>query len=160
MDAGTFGDNVRGCSSKLYAAALAITRSDADAQDAVQEAICRGWAKLDTLRKPEYFTTWLTRIAINSAINIVRKGKRSAPLLTDIPSSPSGTDERMDVRRAIESLDEQSRICAVLYYFEDMSIAEVARATGTLEGTVKSRLHRARAKLREVLEGYGDDTAV
>lgn len=149
-----FAHLVRGCEGTLYAAALAITRNEHDAQDAVQDAIFRGWDKLHTLREPAYFTTWMTRIVIRASINIGRKRRPSAPLLLDIPTGDARLDERMDIRRAIETLDENTRLCTVLYYFEDMPIEQIAQITGARVGTIKSRLFRARAKLRSVLEGY------
>ena len=63
-------------------------------------------------------------------------------------------DERLDIRRAIDKLDARTRACVVLYYFEDMTVEQIARAVGIRQGTVKSRLFRAREKLRGILEGY------
>lgn len=155
-DEHAFSELVRSCQSTLYAAAMAITKNPEDAEDAVQEAILKGWAKLGNLREPQYFTTWMTRIAIRTAINIRRKHKPSVPLLIELPAKGSKAEERMDVRRAIEELDEKTRLATVLYYFEDMPIEQIAQVVGARQGTVKSRLHRARAKLRDVLEGYED----
>jgi RNA polymerase sigma-70 factor (ECF subfamily) len=121
----------------------------------VQEAILKGWKNLPTLKDRNFFRTWLTRITINTAINMARKRKPSVPLLAELPARDFGCEERLDIRRAIESLDEKTRVCTVLFYFEDMPTAEIARATGMREGTVRSRLFRAREKLRNVLEGYG-----
>lgn len=156
-DEQAFAQLVRGCQGTLYAAAMAITKNEQDAQDAVQEAILSGWRKLDTLRERAYFNTWMTRITIRTAINIARRKKPSVPLLTELPAKGVRTDERMDIRRAIEGLDEKTRLATVLFYFEDMSVEQISEAVGARQGTVKSRLHRARAKLREVLEGYGYD---
>lgn len=151
-----YTEKVYAIKNTLYAAAMAITQNAADAEDAVQEAVLRGWIKLDSLKEPEYLGTWLTRIVINSAIN-QRKKKRSAPLLYDVPAGQSGMDERIDIRRAIAALDEKTRLVTVLYYFEGLPVEQVAKVLGIRLGTVKSRLYRARAKLREVLEGYDHD---
>jgi len=152
-----FADLVRASSRTLYAAARAILLNDQDAQDCVQEAILKGWEKLHTLRDQSLFQTWLTRITITTAINMTRKRRRGAPLLVDVPARGERVGESMDVRRAIEGLDRKSRICTVLYYFEDMSVDEIARVLGVRAGTVKSRLFRAREKLRGALEGYEHD---
>ncbi len=158
-DERAFAELVRASDRTLYAAARAILLNDQDAQDCVQEAILKGWAKLHTLRDESLFKTWLTRIAITTAINMTRKKKRARgmPLLTDVPARGERVAEHMDVRRAVEALDQKSRVCTVLYYFEDMSVDEVARALGIRANTVKTRLFRARAKLRGALEGYEHD---
>jgi RNA polymerase sigma-70 factor (ECF subfamily) len=153
-DEQAFAELVRASSRTLYSAARAILRSDQDAQDCVQEAILKGWEKLPALRDRRYFTTWLTRITINTAINMTRKRRSSAPLVIDLPAKDEGHEQRLDIRRAVESLDMKTRVCTVLFYFEDMTTAEIAQAIGMREGTVRSRLFRARAKLRNVLEGY------
>lgn len=145
------------CRGTLFAAARAILRSDQDAQDCVQEAVFRGWQKLSTLREPQYFKTWLTRIVISTAINQSKKRRPTLPLPEALPGKRVHTDERLDIRRAIEALDEKTRVVTVLYYFEDMPVEEIAKAVGTLPGTVKSRLFRARERLRDVLEGYDHD---
>ena len=154
-DERAFAELVRDSGQTLYAAARAILRSDQDAQDCVQEAILTGWKNLPKLREGAYFTTWMTRITINTAINMTRKRKRGEPLSIEPPARRERIDERMDIRRAIESLDQKTRLCTVLFYFEDMPTSQIARATGMLEGTVRTRLFRAREKLRGVLEGYG-----
>ena len=123
-------------------------------RDCVQEAILTGWKNLPKLRDVNYFTTWMTRITINTAINMARKGRPGAPLLAELPVRSEKSDERLDIRRAIESLDQKTRLCTVLFYFEDMPTTQIARATGVREGTVRTRLFRAREKLRDVLEGY------
>lgn len=156
-DDAAFADLIKGCGGTLYAAAYAILRNDFDAQDCVQEAVLKGWDKLDTLKKREYFTTWMTRITITTAINMSRKARPGLPLYDEVPAKSGYTEEILDIRRAIESLDEKTRVCTVLYYFEDMPVEEIARAVGIRKGTVKSRLFRAREKLRDILEGYDDE---
>ena len=85
---------------------------------------------------------------------MTRKRRPNTPLLIDLPARGDRSEERLDIRRAIESLDEKTRLCTVLFYFEDMPIAEIARAVGIRECTVRTRLFRARERLRSVLEGY------
>ena len=153
-DEAAFSQLVRENQSCLYAAALAITRHEQDALDAVQDAVLKGWQKLPTLREPQYFRTWLTRIAINCALNKAKRRPNHIQLMEDTPAPGTDYARRMDVRRAIDGLDEKTRVCVMLYYLEDMPIAEIAKAVGILQGTVKSRLHRARTQLREALRDY------
>lgn len=159
-DERAFAELVRASERTLYAAARAILLNDQDAQDCVQEAILKGWRKLHTLRDGSLFQTWLTRITITTAINMTRPRRRAAPLLVDVPARGERAAERMDVRRAVEALDRKTRVCTVLYYFEDMPVDGIARTLGVRAGTVKSRLFRARAKLRGALEGYDHDDEI
>ena len=153
-DEAAFSELVRAHRNKMYAAALAITRQEQDALDAVQDAILKGWQKLSTLRQREYVGTWLVKIAIRCAINVSGRKKQTVPLLETVPSQGTDHARRMDVRKAIDGLDEKTRVCVTLFYLEDVPIADIAKMTGTMQGTVKSRLFRARAKLREVLIAY------
>ena len=99
-DERAFGELVRASSRTLYAAARAILQSDQDAQDCVQEAVWLAWRKLPTLRDRARFTTWITRITINAAINMTRRRKPSAPLRVDLPAPGERSDEQCTNRRA------------------------------------------------------------
>ena len=148
---------VRKCQGTMYSAAMAILRNEQDALDAMQDATLKAWRKLPSLKERAYFQTWITRITIRCATDIARRRKPESPILTDAPAPREHASERVDIERAIAALDEKTRLCVVLYYLEDMPVEHVARAVGARVGTVKSRLHRARAKLRQVLEGYAYD---
>lgn len=151
-----YADRAWAIQNTLYAAAMAIVQNATDAEDVVQEAVLRGWIKRHSLKSPEYFNTWLTRILINTAIN--HRKKKRPTLIAAVPHGRSARgDERIDIRRAIAALDEKTRLATVLYYFEDMPIEQIAQVLSLRQGTVKSRLFRARAKLRDILEGYDDE---
>lgn len=150
-DEQAFADLVHTCENTLYSATMAILRNEQDAMDATQDAILTAWRKLHTLREHAYFNTWITRIAIRTAINHKRRRKPTTALY-EVPSVSSDRDEILDVRLAMNGLDEQTRLCAVLYYYEDFTIDQVAQAVGIRGGTVKSRLHKARQQLRKALE--------
>jgi RNA polymerase sigma-70 factor (ECF subfamily) len=152
-----FASLVRKCQGTMYSAAMAILRNEQDALDAMQDAALKAWRKLPSLKEGEYFQTWITRITIRCATDIARKRKPEPLVLTDVPAPREHTSERMDIERAMDALDEKTRLCATLYYLEDMPVEHVARMVGVRVGTVKSRLYRARAKLRQVLEGYAYD---
>lgn len=156
-DEAAFAELVRACQSTLYAVAMAVTRNHQDALDAVQEGILKGWRKLPSFRAESQFSTWMTRIVIRSALDINRRRKPSSELTDDIPGRMNHNDVKMDVRRAVEGLEEKIRLCTVLFYFEDMPVHEIAKVLGIRQGTVKSRLFRAQAQLKELLEDYRDD---
>ncbi len=155
-DQQAFAQLVHDCERTLYAAAMAILHNEQDALDAVQDAILNGWRKLDTLKQRAYFTTWMTRIVVRTAINHARKRQPTAPLY-ELPAPDAAREEIIDVRRAMDGLDEKTRLCATLYYYEGFSIDQIARVVGIRSGTVKSRLFRARQQLRVALEGPEHD---
>ena len=157
MEKSEFADRVKECEKTLYRAARCILGNNSDCEDAVADAILSAWQKLDSLRDESFFRTWITRILINECKMRRRKYGRFLPYDEDkaelIPSSESGDDyaEMYAVRHAIDSLDEGLRLAVVLYYIEGYSALETASMMKLPCGTVKSRLSRARKKLKEYL---------
>ncbi|MCD7818137.1 MAG: sigma-70 family RNA polymerase sigma factor [Lachnospiraceae bacterium] len=137
----------------LYHVAKTLLRDDADCADAIQEAIVRAFTKLHTLRKDAFAKTWLTRILINECYNILRKqnGTVSLEEIT-VPERGEERHDYSDLYEALETLPGEMRICVTLFYLEGYSIREIASILETNENTVKSRLSRAKAKLRRELE--------
>lgn len=150
-----FGDLVRQEQEYLYRMAFLYTRQEEDALDAVQEAILKAYKSLKTLRDPEYFRTWLTRIVINTATDLCRKRRPDSPLEeADLPFSGEavGIEDRMDLYAALERLPENYRDVIKLKYFDGLTIREIAHVTGMPEGTVSSNLSRAVKLLRKDLK--------
>jgi RNA polymerase sigma-70 factor (ECF subfamily) len=156
---------------RLYRFAMAVTRSEADARDAVQDACILAWRQLPTLREPDRFDAWLDQIVVNSARMVVRRTNRirvrelSSGGAADPrdegrsrvpePSTPAATDGVADgelIRRAFGRLDGDARTLLVLHHVEGVPVAEIARRSGSPVGTVKWRLSRARAALERALE--------
>lgn len=151
-----FAELLRESRGPMYSAAMAVLGNEQDALDAMQEATLRAWRKLPSLRERAYFMTWITRITIRCAVDIARKRKPQAQIPRELSAPREHVSERLDIRRAVDALDEKTRLCAMLFYYEDMPVDRIAGALGIRAGTVKSRLHRARAKLRAVLEVYDE----
>jgi len=147
--------------------------AEADADDAAQEAFVRAYFSLPTLKEPASFKSWLLRIASNVARDIARRrGRRPSVSLTvdenaetplpfegisDAPSAPerlSRRELRLKIVEAIESLPEDYRQVAVLRYLEDLSYREIAARSGLREDTLRKRIHRANAMLRQKLRRY------
>lgn len=139
----------------LYRVSRTVLHSDEDCADAVQEALLKAWRNVGTLRRPEYFRTWLVRITLNECYSLCRRYRGTAPLEAADRAAGSEPDGEMDLRDAIFALPERLRVALVLVYVEGFTIEEAARALGVPQGTVKSRLSRARAKLagRIAMEG-------
>lgn len=154
-DADAFSRLVTANEGMLYRVCRATLRNEADAADAAQETVIAAWQRIGQLRHAESFQAWLAKICINRCRRIARTQKRQSP--GEEPLSGMHADARLDVARAVEGLPEDLRPAVVLFYFEDWSVGDIARATGTFEGTVKSRLHRARKLLTETLYGYQEE---
>ena len=136
-----------------------ILKSEEDVEDAVSEAYLRTYQNLDRLSNPAMFQAWINRIVTNISLNMVRDDRyRDSSSLDDedffyepvAPESETpdlvldrkGTEEI--IGSMIEQLPEIQRTTLILYYFDEMSVADIAKMMGCSEGTVKSRLNYAR----------------
>jgi RNA polymerase sigma-70 factor, ECF subfamily len=148
----------------VYRAARAIVRDDAEAEDVMQDAYVRAFEHLHGFEGRARFSTWLTRIAVYEALARVRSRKRFDPLdahteeatmSTHLGSSPeqqaSDVEMRAVLEHAVDTLPEDFRAVFVLRAVEGMSGAEVAECLGISEETVKTRLFRARGRLKEMI---------
>lgn len=128
-----------------------VTRSEADASDAVQEALLSAWKGLDGLREPEAFRAWFRRHVVRAALRAaIRRGR--VVELDLAATAPDGeldrALERRTLGRAFARLDARDRVLLTLHHFWDLPIAETAAHLGVPEGTVKSRVHYAMDRLR------------
>ncbi len=131
------------------------------AEDAAQETFIRAWVKLESYRPDSPFRNWLYRIAVNTAVDMLRAEKRVLPGaldefgLTDDRPGPEAESVRNEqerlVQKAISSLPDASRAVLILREFEEFSYKEIADALDIPLGTVMSRLNYARKLLREKL---------
>ena len=124
------------------------------AADAAQSALLKGWRSRHRVIDAASFKPWLVKIAINESKNMARRGF-TVELPETITEPPRDRELPMDVRRAVYHLPEKYRLPVLLFYFEDMAVADIARALDQPEGTVISHLHRGRTLLREELKDYG-----
>jgi RNA polymerase sigma-70 factor (ECF subfamily) len=160
-DKEAFSTLVEQHSRVLFGTAYLMTRDRGMAEDAVQAALVQMWKKLPSLRQNSSLKAWLVRIVINE-VNQQRRKKRlptvpleQAPEITDdleVAETALFPDEdHQRLRQALEILTAGQREAVVLRYFSDLTVSEVAAATGEREGTIKSRLSRALDKLGEIL---------
>jgi RNA polymerase sigma-70 factor (ECF subfamily) len=159
---------------QLHSAALAMTRNASDAEDLVQETITKAYTAFDQFTPGTNLRAWLHRILANTFINSYRKRKREPAIASGQerddwqsgPESyaqlaPSAEAEALDrladseVLRALRDLPQDFRTAIYLADIEGYPYREVARIMGTPIGTVMSRLHRGRERLRSKLAGYG-----
>lgn len=140
--------------SMVYGLALARTGSPADADDVFQETFLAYCQSGKTFRDEEHRKAWLLRVTANCAADFHRAARRrqAEPLSEQVPApeEPEG-----DVLAAVCALPPKYRSAVHLFYYEELSVAEIAGILGLSRGAVKTRLSRARAMLRERLEGGG-----
>ncbi len=152
-DGEAFAELIAGQKQTLYKVARSYLHCDADAADAIGETVLACYEKLDTLREPRYFRTWLTRILINKCQDVLRQQSRCMPLETAAePSYDEPGHARAEFLNLLDSLDEKYRTVLVLYYGEGFRTAEIARILNLKEETVKTRLKRARAGFQQAYE--------
>jgi RNA polymerase sigma-70 factor (ECF subfamily) len=150
--------------ARLYRAARAILRDDSEAEDVMQDAYVRAYEHLHEFAGRARFSTWLTRIAVHEALARLRRRKRfdsleSEPEERQMPTRSETSPEqqagdlemRPVLERAIDALPAEFRAVFVLRAVDEMTGAETAECLGIPEQTVKTRLHRARGRLQEML---------
>ncbi len=160
--------------NKVYGLAYGVIHNREDALDIAQETFIKAFKKLRSFRGSSSFYTWLYRITVNLAIDYARKKRHMVSvdyddrLLDETPpeGAPRGTRQanplealkreelNATIMRAIMELPEEQRATVVLREIEDLSYAEIASVLGCSIGTVMSRLHYGRKKLRQKLSGY------
>ena len=167
-----FHDLIRPCERSIYLLLLSLLKNEAEAEDAAQETAIKVYLNLHLFRGEAQFRTWVLSIARNEALSRLRKqgirreesldaasddqsGDYTPAILTSWREVPTAALEQKELgallRKAIEGLPEIYRNIVLLRDIEEMDIRETATALGVSEGTVKVRLHRARAMLQREL---------
>jgi RNA polymerase sigma factor (sigma-70 family) len=156
-------------SRRVYRIALAYLRRPDDALDVVQETFVKAFRNATRWEPASEVAPWLTRIAVNQAIDTYRRGRRRMALEAPLPetdhsfdveareASPErramGREAAERISRALLVLPETQRAVFVMRHYDEMSLEEIASALDLRLGTVKSSLHRAVQRLRERLRG-------
>jgi RNA polymerase sigma-70 factor (ECF subfamily) len=158
----------------VYRIAIQITKNHEDANDVMQDTFLKVYESIHSFRKDAAFETWLYRIVVNHAMNVVKRQKRrsespiSATSETEIHpdlkraadwvNNPQLNVERKELQKwvmqAVDSLPVKHRVVVILHEFEGLTHPEIASILNCSEGTVRSRLHYARKKLRDLLKPY------
>jgi RNA polymerase sigma-70 factor, ECF subfamily len=165
-DRDAFDCLVRSRVDAVYRTSLAILGDPSDAADATQEAFVSAWRHIASVRDPDLFEAWFGRIHVNACRAQMRRRSRSRvreiQLLEDGDADgrePASTERAFDDRtadadafdRAFARLSVDDRTILVLHHLQERPVSEIAAVLGAPEGTVKSRLHRARAALESAL---------
>lgn len=135
----------------MYRLAMSILKNTDDAEDAVSEAILTAYEHLSSLKKYDRFKAWIMTILVNVSKSILRK-KKKVVLYDDAGLFEQSTEERTgEMWEAVLTLNEEYSKVVILYYYEGFSTREIAKILRIPEGTVKSRLSRARSKLQQII---------
>ena len=145
---------------KMYKVAKSILKNEDDVCDAIQNALMSAYTNLNKLQNNQFFSTWLIRILINKSYDIINKNQRLYSNVTDIEEY--NTNENLKsfdnynseslVENVLTRIDEDLKTITVLYYYNDYSVNEISMILDIPEGTVKSRLSRARIKIYEIIK--------
>lgn len=155
-DKETFSTLIESVKFKLYKTGMSILRNDDDTCDAIQETLISAYQKFDTLENKEYFSTWIIRIMINKCYDIIRKNKKVTNINQKLMETADPYYEmycnESEVEHILNMLDSDLKTVSILYYYDDLSIEEIAETLNIPAGTVKSRLSRARNKISEIYQ--------
>lgn len=138
----------------MYRFAYSIVQNQQDAEDVVSEAILRAYTHLEELRNLKKMKSWLFQILVNESRACLNQKKR-IDLMKDVSQLHDNIQPMQETTNLLEfvyQLEEIFREVVILYYFEELSVREIAKILSVSEGTVKSRLSRARVKLKQFLE--------
>ena len=167
---------------RVFGLVFRFVGNRAEAEDVAQEVFVTVWKSIETFRSESRLSTWLFRIAANHAKNRIKYLARRSTDRGGLDDAPEGAladvghlgvaathghvrgpDAALEaaqrggaLERAIASLDEDQRLVVILRDVEELSYDEIGEITGLPEGTVKSRLHRARLALKEFLQAEGE----
>ncbi len=181
-DTEAFSDLMAIHEKQVYNLCLRMTGHPEDAQDLAQEAFIKAWRGLRFYKFESSFSTWLYRLASNVCIDFLRQQKRrAADSLTvtgedggdtelEIPDSApmpeqqvTAREEQAQIAAALRQLDEEFRLVLTLRVVEDLSYEEIGAVMDLKPGTVKSRIARARTKLKKILlqngNFFGEDSS-
>jgi len=146
---------IREIENSLYNTAKSMLRKEEDVADAIQETILKAYKSMHTLREPQYFKTWMFRILINECNSMLSRRSLSTSY-AEVPAKQEQLSpyDEVDMREAVDRLEESKRIVIVLHYFEDLTLRQVADTLNISESAVKMRLSRARQELYQKFKNF------
>ncbi|RDW19943.1 RNA polymerase sigma factor [Oceanobacillus chungangensis] len=148
-DGDAFVSLVKQYEDVLYRTASKLLNNDEDVADAMQDAIISAYEKLHTLKNDEYFNTWICKILINKCNSLLNK-KKNISVMSEhlLPEKGNDAFQKIELEDALNSLNEVYRLALILYYIVGLNVKEISEFLKEPEGTIKSRLSRAKSILR------------
>lgn len=151
-DKEAFSQLIKNVENELYKIARTRFYNHYDIEDAVQETIVQSLKSIKSLKHPQYFNTWIIRILINNC-NIIYKKKSNLELEEVQYSYSDNSDDinnKLNFDNIMKKLNYDERIAITLYYMEGYTNKEISKLLDTKVGTIKSRISRAKQKIKEM----------
>lgn len=162
-DKDAFGALVDAHKDMVYTVSLRMLTSEADAEEAAQDVFVKAFRSIGSFQAKAKFSTWLYRITYNHCISVIRKKVKMIDLVDDIPEgevdegemngleSISAEERSKYLKLAIESLAETDAVVVTLFYYDELSLEEIAEVTGLSSSNIRIKLHRSRKKMYQVI---------
>ncbi|TFH27783.1 MAG: sigma-70 family RNA polymerase sigma factor [Bacteroidia bacterium] len=162
-DKDAFGALVDAYKDMVFTVCLRMLTSEADAEEAAQDVFVKAFRSIGSFQAKAKFSTWLYRIAYNHCISVIRKKVKMIDLVDDIPEgevdegemngleSISAEERSRYLKLAIESLAETDAVVVTLFYYDELSLEEIAGVTGLSSSNIRIKLHRSRKKMYQVI---------
>jgi RNA polymerase sigma factor (sigma-70 family) len=150
----------------VYTVCLRMLGTEVDAEEAAQEAFIKAYRYIGSFQAKSKFSTWLYRIAYNHCISEIRKKVKMIDLVEELPGDEVNeadlnglemisVEERSKyLRMAIDSLAETDAVVVTLFYYDELSLDEIAEITGLTSSNIRIKLHRSRKKMYQVICEY------
>lgn len=162
-DRDAFGGLVDAHKDMVYTVCLRMLTSEADAEEAAQDVFVKAYRSLASFQAKAKFSTWLYRIAYNHCISVIRKKVKMIDLVDELPEGKvdegemngleniSAGERSRYLQMAVESLAETDAVVVTLFYYDELSLDEIAEVTGLSSSNIRIKLHRSRKKMYQVI---------
>lgn len=153
-------------SDMVYTLCLRMLGVEADAADAAQEVFVKVYRSMAGFQEKSKFSTWIYRIAYNHCISVIRKKVKIIDMVDELPDVEvnnqdvsgleliSSEERKRYLNMAIEALAETDAVVITLFYYDELSLEEIAEVTGLTNANIRIKLHRSRKKMYMVLSEY------
>lgn len=140
-------------SQRVFLIALSFTRQRDDAEDVMQNVLLKLWKHRDKLQDPTHIDKWLTKVTVNECRSLLRFRRDSVSYeeIEALCAAPEAPEEQGLIYTVLR-LPKEQRVAVHLYYYEELSVREIAKLLHVTENAVKKRLFRAREMLRKLLK--------
>ena len=147
----------------VYTLCLRMLVSEEDAREAAQDVFVKVYRSIRSFQEKSKFSTWLYRVTYNHCISVIRKKVKVIDLVDEIPEQPvdehdingleriSREERSRYLQMAVESLPETDAVVVTLFYYEELSLEEIAGITGLTSSNIRIKLHRSRKKMYQVI---------
>lgn len=144
-------EKIKKYSNTVYRVAYSILKNETDAEDIFQETFIKFYKNIEQMKNEEHEKAWLIRVTINNCNMLLRKKKiRKEDEITE--EIPDAQEEKEDILKLVNNLPTKYRLVIYLYYYEGYKISEISKILNDSEGTIKSRLSRAREYLEKMIK--------